>query len=282
MSDLYTYSVSCCDCTICGIKLDEVDPYGLDDEIYAEPELWKQDNVVLSSLCCFKRPNPFSTISDDSIGCGPVFEDTNEKGTPSRVVLRLDTARFDWIEPQRPNWNSTSRDINLYFIALHAPCLHPPTPRPATGPVKLGLSRYFVDPKRVLGAVDDDDWGEDVHGPPLTDRWWNSDLEHIRDLTHSLLSNLDEYEATSNPLPSFKHHLEALPQEIKEHILQFMPYDIPLQCTYLLDQSYWCTLLWQIPFPWDLDLAMVHAKLSGDSSDGQKVAKQYDWEKPTR
>ncbi|KAM0423012.1 hypothetical protein ACHAPD_001482 [Fusarium lateritium] len=100
--------------------------------------------------------------------------------------------------------------------------------------------------------------------------------------TAGLLSNLDEYEATSNPLPSFKHHLEALPQEIKEHILQFMPYDIPLQCTYLLDQSYWCTLLWQIPFPWDLDLAMVHAKLSGDSSDGQKVAKQYDWEKPTR
>ncbi|KAL3606515.1 hypothetical protein FPOAC2_01473 [Fusarium poae] len=27
---------------------------------------------------------------------------------------------------------------------------------------------------------------------------------------------------------------------------------------------------------------MVHAKVSGESSDGQKVAKQYDWEKLTR
>ncbi|OBS27402.1 hypothetical protein FPOA_01344 [Fusarium poae] len=83
-------------------------------------------------------------------------------------------------------------------------------------------------------------------------------------------------------LPSFKHHLEALSRETKALILHFLPYDIPLECIYLLDQSYWCTLLVQIPFLWDLDLAMVHAKVSGESSDGQKVAKQYDWEKLTR
>ncbi|GKU00103.1 hypothetical protein FLAG1_06046 [Fusarium langsethiae] len=159
----------------------------------------------------------------------------------------------------------------------------PPKSRPVTGPVELGLSRYFVDPKRVLGAVDDDDWEEFVHGPPLTDRWWNSDPEYIPDLTRSLLSNLDEYEIRPNPLPSLKDHLEALPQEIKDHILQFLLYDdFPLECTYLLDQSYWYTLFLQIPFLWDLDLAMVHTKLFGNSSDGQKVAKQYDWEKLTR
>ncbi|KAJ4010965.1 hypothetical protein NW766_007597 [Fusarium irregulare] len=158
----------------------------------------------------------------------------------------------------------------------------PPQSRPVTGPVKLGLSRYFVDPKRVLGAVDDDDWDEEVHGPFLTDRWWNSDPEHIPNLTHSLLSNLAEYKPTPNPLPGFIDYFEALPQEIKDRIMEFLPYDIPLECTYLLDQSHWCTLLLQTPFLWDLDLAMIHAKLSGDISGGPEVAKQYDWEKLMR
>lgn len=187
------------------------------------PELWKQDNVVLSSLSYFERPNPFSAISDDSIGCDPVYEDTDERGAFRQVVLRLNSPPFETIHPQRPNWYCNSLDPKLYFIVLHAPCLRiaklamrlshiahvrtvgdlwltlerrtenvmqlknaqrplpvpfipaipedPPQSRPVTGPVKLGLGRYFVDPKRVLGAVDDDDWDEEVHGPPLTDRW---------------------------------------------------------------------------------------------------------------
>jgi hypothetical protein len=47
----------------------------------------------------------------------------------------------------------------------------PPECRPATGPVRIGLSRYFVDPERVLAGVDDEDWEEECHGPRLTDRW---------------------------------------------------------------------------------------------------------------
>lgn len=187
------------------------------------PELWKQDNVALSSSCYFKRPDPFSAISDDTISCDPVYEDTDEKGSFRRVALRLDCPPSEMIQPQRQNWYCNSRNRDLYFIALHAPCLRiakramqlsqtahvrtlgdlwltlerrteniiklqdglipipvpfipaiaedPPKSRSVTGPVKLGLSRYFVDPKRVLGAVDDDDWKEDAHGPPLTDPW---------------------------------------------------------------------------------------------------------------
>lgn len=47
----------------------------------------------------------------------------------------------------------------------------PPECRPITGPVRIGLSRYFVDADRVLGGVDDEDWEEECHGPRLTDRW---------------------------------------------------------------------------------------------------------------
>ncbi|CAG7564519.1 unnamed protein product [Fusarium equiseti] len=236
------------------------------------------------------------------------------------------------IQSQRQNWYCNSRNCNLYFMALHGPCLRiakramqlshtahvrtlgdlwltlerrtenviklqdglipildpfipaipedSPKSRSVTGPVKLGLSRYFVDPKRVLGAVDDRGWEEDAHGPPLTDRWvyghWNADPECVPILTHSPLSNLDEYEPTPNPLSSFKDHLEALPQEIKDRILQFLPYDMPLECTYLLDQSHWCALFLQIPFLWDLNVTMVHAKLSGDTLGGQGVAKLCD------
>ena len=150
-----------------------------------------------------KRPDPFSAISDDSIGCDPVYEDSDERGSFRRVVPRLNSLPSDMIEPQSSNWYCSSRDRNLYFIVLHAPCLRiaklamqlshiahvrtvgdlwltlerrtenvmqlkkaqrplpvplipaipedPPQSRPVTGPVKLGLSRYFVDPKRVLG-----------------------------------------------------------------------------------------------------------------------------------
>jgi hypothetical protein len=73
-----------------------------------------------------------------------------------------------------------------------------------------------------------------------------------------------------------------LDQEIKDRILYFLPSKLPLACTYLLDQSYWYTVFLQVPFLWDLDLAMVQAKLGGNTTDGQNIAKQYNWEKLTR
>lgn len=36
MGRLFTHSIFCCDCTLCGIKLDTLNPHDLDDEIYAE------------------------------------------------------------------------------------------------------------------------------------------------------------------------------------------------------------------------------------------------------
>jgi hypothetical protein len=38
----------------------------------------------------------------------------------------------------------------------------------------------------------------------------------------------------------------------------------------------------QVPFLWDLDLAMIEVKLSVNTANSQIVAKQYDWEKLTR
>jgi hypothetical protein len=190
------------------------------------PELWKQDNVVLSAPCYWKRLDRFKTISDDTIGCDPVDDNTDERRSHRQVVLKHGQPPLGFIIPQFPNYYCPARDRDLYFIVLHAPCLRiaklvmklsrdvyvrttgdlwltlerrsenvsdlergkkvgwgiqrpfipgipedPPECRPATGPVRIGLSRYFVDAQRVLGGVDDEDWDEDLHGPRLTDRW---------------------------------------------------------------------------------------------------------------
>ncbi|KAH6950881.1 hypothetical protein DER45DRAFT_409253 [Fusarium avenaceum] len=342
MGRLFTRSNFCCDCTLCGIKLDTMNPYDLEDEIYAEspprwyPELWKQDNVALSAPCSYTRLDPFKTLTADAVGCDPVDDDTDERGSHRQVVLKHGEPPLGFILPQASNWDCPAHDRNLCFIVLHAPCLRiaklvmdlsrdahvstlgdlwltlerrsenvfklenkkgrydveppfipaipedPPECRPATGPVRIGFSRYFVDADRVLGGVDDEDWEEECHGPRLTDRWWNDDPEHIPGLTSSLLSNLDEYLPSRHPLPTFRDRFKVLPQEIKDRILYFLPSKLPLACTYLLDQSYWYIVFLQVPFLWDLDLAMVQAKLGENTTDGQNIARQYDWEKLTR
>lgn len=184
---------------------------------------------MLSGTCYWKRLDPFKILSVDTIGCDPVDDQTDEKGSYRTVVLKHVSPYAGFIIPQLPNWYCSARDRDLYFIALHAPCLRiaklvmtlsrdahlgtvgdlwltlerrsenvfnlrnkkgecrieppfipgipedPPERRPKTGPVRIGLSRYFVDADRVLGAVDDEDWDEECHGPRLTDRWVSRD-----------------------------------------------------------------------------------------------------------
>ncbi|KAH6987735.1 hypothetical protein BKA56DRAFT_612487 [Ilyonectria sp. MPI-CAGE-AT-0026] len=325
-----TSSLECCDCSICGMPLDEM--CYLDDDGQAPTrwydELWKQDNVVLSGphWCRFHDvPGP-RTVTDDSVSCDAV-DDRSTKYSPS-VSFRH---KLGSVVPQ--NEDPTLPGEAGYYIAIHSACLRianlvmkrspqahirsladlwstlerrctktgntplptwpgvmdgpflpsipegPPESRPSSGPVKLGTSRYFVHPW-ALGAREMDSENEEE---TFGDAWWKADPEYIPGLTAGLFANIEERGHAQDASSAFMERFDTCPREIKDHILGFVLCQrMPLECNYVLDQRYWRELFVQIPFLWDLDLAMVNSKLLPSGEDARAGSLGLDWEKLTR
>jgi hypothetical protein len=212
----YAISLERCDCTICGIQLDPMSYRDPDDGQAPTnwyPELWKQDNVVLSGphSCRHHKGPSYETVPDKAVTC-EAAEAYSSKTLPA-MYFRF---KPGFVVPQSEDHTLGAADEG-YYIAVHVACLRlaetvigrspdahihslgqlwhslerrctktgqaqlsswpghvdgpflpsipedPPQDRPASGPVKLGLSRYFVNSWLVLGTGHSlDDWEEEV------------------------------------------------------------------------------------------------------------------------
>ncbi|WZH47091.1 uncharacterized protein QYS62_008233 [Fusarium acuminatum] len=139
----------------------------------------------------------------------------------------------------------------------------PPIPNKETG--KLDFDGYYVPSHCLL------QYGDEWEG------WWDKDPIEIPDLTSRLISNLEKVSA--NPKTQVPDSTEASPEEIKNHIRSFLQ-DGPLslECTYVMPQSQWAEVFFQIPFLWDLDTKAIHERTGSNKIDLEK----WDWEKLTR
>ncbi|QPC65703.1 hypothetical protein HYE67_007934 [Fusarium culmorum] len=157
-----------------------------------------------------------------------------------------------------------SRNIGMHFT--------PSIPNSEPGqPFSCGLERYYVpSPSLYLYG---NEW----------DGWWDEDPINIPNLTVELIANLEHAPELSTQLPEdlqqFRNHIEALPQEVKDHICSFFQHgQTSLECTYLMPQSMWKQVFFQIPFLWDLDAQVVHHKTGKETAEIEK----WNWEKITR
>ncbi|RBQ79602.1 hypothetical protein FVER53590_25078 [Fusarium verticillioides] len=113
--------------------------------------------------------------------------------------------------------------------------------------------------------------------------WWNENPITIRNLSTLLIANLKTEKDVSGKLPKrlsgFKKRFERLPQELKNLVCSFLhQHQLPLKCTYIMPQSTWKQMFFQVPFLWDLDIKEIHDK----TSVGNLGAQNWDWEKITR
>ncbi|KAF5538996.1 hypothetical protein FPHYL_12372 [Fusarium phyllophilum] len=144
-----------------------------------------------------------------------------------------------------------------------------PENRPSL-PFSVGLGRYFV-PSRTIRYGN---YGDD---------WWDENPITIPNLSTLLIANLKPEENVSGRLPKnligFKKRFGCLPQELKDLTCSFLHRDqLPLECTYIMPQSMWKQVFFQVPFLWDLDTKEIHDKTSA----GDLNTQNWDWEKITR
>ncbi|KAL3605125.1 hypothetical protein FPOAC2_00067 [Fusarium poae] len=157
-----------------------------------------------------------------------------------------------------------SSDIGMHFT--------PSIPNPQPGkPFSCGLERYYVPSPTIY--LFGNEW----------DSWWNEDPIDIPNLTTALIENLEHAPEPSSQLPEdlkqFRNHIEALPQRIKDSICSSFQYgQTSLKCTYLMPQSMWKQVFFQIPFLWDLDAEAVYNKTGKETTEMEK----WNWEKISR
>ncbi|KAG9501688.1 hypothetical protein J7337_007379 [Fusarium musae] len=113
--------------------------------------------------------------------------------------------------------------------------------------------------------------------------WWNENPITIPNLSTLLIANLKTEKDVSGKLPKrlsgFKKRFKRLPQELKNLVCSFLhQHQLRLKCTYIMPQSTWKQMFFQVPFLWDLDIKEIHDK----TSVGDLGAQNWDWEKITR
>ncbi|RSM03773.1 hypothetical protein CEP52_007187 [Fusarium oligoseptatum] len=115
--------------------------------------------------------------------------------------------------------------------------------------------------------------------------FWNHNPINIPDLTTQLLSNLEPISRVTTPIPlststqEFKSCLAALPAEIQNELVPwFQMGSISVDCNYMMPQSLWKQIFFQIPFLWDLDTEQVLNRTCSEPSETE----EWNWEKITR
>ncbi|KAH7140183.1 hypothetical protein B0J13DRAFT_557328 [Dactylonectria estremocensis] len=137
-------------------------------------------------------------------------------------------------------------------------------------PPRVGLGRYYI-PSGCIYRLSNE-----------RDGWWDEDPLQIPDLTVSLLSGLEQVNPQNGNL-QFRSHLASLPQgiwnEIKDLVLSSVLLGpTPVECNYLMPQSFWREVFLQIPFLWDLDQGIIDKK----SLEAELEGNEWNWEKITR
>ncbi|KIL84127.1 hypothetical protein FAVG1_12704 [Fusarium avenaceum] len=157
-----------------------------------------------------------------------------------------------------------SRNVGMHFT--------PSIPNCQPGkPFSCGLERYYVpSPNLYLN-------GNEWNG------WWDEDPIAIPNLTTELIANFEFAPEPSNQLTedlkNFRNRVKALPQEVKDHICSFFQHgQTTLQCTYLMPQSMWKQVFFQIPFLWDLNAQAVYDKTGKETAEIER----WNWEKVSR
>ncbi|KAM0554929.1 hypothetical protein ACHAPJ_006665 [Fusarium lateritium] len=181
--------------------------------------------------------------------------------------------------------NAQIRSIGDLWLSLERRCARytsenptrdrnfvPPIPKSQPGePLSLGMDRYYVPYACIV------QYGDEWEG------WWDEDPIDIEDFTPDLIEDLEPINDASSRLPSeltqFQSRIEALPQEVKDHLCTFFQDgQFSLDCNYLMPQSMWKQIFFQIPFLWDLDTKAVHDK----TGSGESEISRWNWEKITR
>ncbi|KAG8355072.1 hypothetical protein FVEN_g7016 [Fusarium venenatum] len=107
---------------------------------------------------------------------------------------------------------------------------------------------------------------------------WNHNPLDIPHLTEALVSNLERVEPSSTH-KQFNTSLNNLPPEIEETITSFLIEGcISLECTYLMPQSRWKDIIFQIPFLRDLEKDIIEAK----EQEAVSGSFEWNWEKLVR
>ncbi|KAM0408987.1 hypothetical protein ACHAPD_011149 [Fusarium lateritium] len=149
-------------------------------------------------------------------------------------------------------------------------CLpHVPNNKPGK-PIELGVERYYI-PWQAICTEESvlDDWSQE---------WWNHNPLDIPHLTEALVSNLERVEPSSTH-KQFNTSLNNLPPEIEETITSFLIEGcISLECTYLMPQSRWKDIIFQIPFLRDLEKDIIEAK----EQEAVSGSFEWNWEKLVR
>ncbi|KAL6913871.1 hypothetical protein FSST1_011631 [Fusarium sambucinum] len=146
-------------------------------------------------------------------------------------------------------------------------CLpHVPNNKPGE-PIELGAERYHI-PWQAICTEESvlDDWSQE---------WWNYNPLDIPHLTEALVSNLERVEPSSTH-KQFNTSLNNLPPKIKETITSFLIEGCTsLECTYLMPQSRWKDIMFQIPFLRDLEKDIIEAK----EQEAVSGSFEWNWEK---
>lgn len=83
----------------------------------------------------------------------------------------------------------------------------------------------------------------------------------------------------SNSTQEVKGRLAALPSEILNKLMPWFQIEtISLNCNYIMPQSLWKQIFFQIPFLWDIDIEQVLNKTYSEPSETE----EWNWEKITR
>ncbi|KAM6529137.1 hypothetical protein FALCPG4_007286 [Fusarium falciforme] len=147
-----------------------------------------------------------------------------------------------------------------------------PTSQPGKA-LSFTTDRYFVPFPCIVR------FGDEWEG------WWAHNPINIPDLTTQLISNLEPISRAtttmllSNSTQEFKGRLAALPPEILNKLVPwFQIGTMSLDCNYIMPQSLWKQIFFQIPFLWDLDTEQVLNKTCSEPSETE----EWNWEKITR
>ncbi|KAH7182407.1 uncharacterized protein B0J16DRAFT_373045 [Fusarium flagelliforme] len=275
-------------CTICGMLLDR-------DCIVLSGPHWPQDNARTVSD---KEVTRYTAITQSCYGEIHILPDNEQiypqqttdenhdhigDGAPAKMYHGIHPACEDLANRViKTSPNAKISGIGDLFLTLERRCASyqwstleqrlGPRDNNYVPPIfneeknALTCDGYYV-PRNCI-----DQWGDEWAG------WWDENPVNIPDLTTRLISNLEKA-----PQSSSSHHLqksmEATPNEINDHIRNFVQGPFPLECTYIMPQSQWAEIFFHIPFLWDLDMETIYEKVGGSNKEDLE---KWNWEKLTR
>ncbi|RGP63790.1 hypothetical protein FSPOR_8397 [Fusarium sporotrichioides] len=196
------------------------------------------------------------------IAVHPACEDMAKRVMKTSSNAKIHSTGDLWLVLERRCASHLYRE-GLEYISYHKTGFIPKIPHTETG--DHSYAGYYVP------------WDCLIYCSNQWDGWWDDDPVDIPNLTTELMSNLEKVDPSSNP--PLQGLLESSPNEIKSQICSIMQGgELSLDCNYLMPQSMWAQVFFQIPFLWDLDTQVVYEKTGSSKDDLEK----WNWEKLTR